>query len=62
MKTWAHIVGGKVVNVSLWDGESDWTPAEDVVEIPQGVSAGIDWDYIDGDFVDNRPQPEPVGE
>ena len=55
LKTFAHIVDGKVVNVSLWDGESDWTPAEEVVEIPEGVTAGIDWDYVDGEFVDNRP-------
>jgi hypothetical protein len=58
MKTYAHIVNDKVVNVSLWDGESAWQPAEDVVEIPEGVSAGIGWDYVDGMFVDNRPAPE----
>ena len=55
LKTYAHIVDGKVVNVSLWDGETDWAPAEEVVEIPEGVTAGIDWDYVDGEFVDNRP-------
>jgi hypothetical protein len=55
LKTYAHIIDGVVVNVSLWDGESDWTPAEETVEIPEGVSAGIGWDYVDGEFVDNRP-------
>jgi hypothetical protein len=55
LKTYAHIVDGKVVNVSVWDGETQWTPAEEVVEIPEGVTAGIGWDYIDGEFVDNRP-------
>jgi hypothetical protein len=63
LKHMAHIVDGKVVNVSLWDGESDWTPAEEIVEIPEGVTAGIGWDYVDGDFVDNRPveiYPEDV--
>jgi len=59
LKTYAHIVNGKVVNVSLWDGESDWTPAEQVVEIPKGVTAGIGWDYSKKNgFVDNRPEPE----
>ena len=62
LKTYAHIVDGKVVNVSLWDGESDWKPAEEVVEIPDGVTAGIDWDYVDGEFEDNRPQPEELDE
>jgi hypothetical protein len=55
LKRYAHIVNGVVVNVSLWDGESTWTPAEEVVEIPEGVYAGIGWDYVDGEFVDNRP-------
>jgi hypothetical protein len=58
MKTYAHIVDGKVVNVSLWDGITPWTPAEEVVEIPEGVPSGIDWDYVDGEFVDNRPADE----
>lgn len=61
MKKMAHIVEGKVVNVSKWDGESDWTPSEEVVEIPEGVVAGIDWDYIDGEFIDNRPVEDEFG-
>jgi hypothetical protein len=55
MKKMAHIVDGKVINVSLWDGVTHWEPSENVVEIPEGVVAGIGWDYIDGEFVDNRP-------
>jgi hypothetical protein len=58
LKTMAHIVDGKVVNVSVWDGVSEWTPAEQVVEIPDGTTAGIGWDYVDGEFVDNRPVVE----
>jgi hypothetical protein len=58
LKTYAHIVDGKVVNVSVWDGETPYTPDEELVEIPEGTTAGIDWDYIDGEFVDNRPVPE----
>lgn len=61
MKKMAHIVEGKVVNVSKWDGESDWTPNEEVVEIPEGVVAGIGWDYIDGEFIDNRPVEDEFG-
>jgi hypothetical protein len=55
LKHMAHIADGKVVNVSLWDGKSDWTPAEEVVEIPEGVNAGIGWDYDGKEFTDNRP-------
>jgi hypothetical protein len=58
LKTYAHIVDGKVVNVSIWDGEAPFTPDEELVEIPEGTIAGIDWDYIDGEFVDNRPKTE----
>jgi len=59
LKTYAHIVDGKVVNVSVWDGVAPYNPAEELAEIVEGVTAGIDWDYVDGQFVDNRPQPEP---
>jgi hypothetical protein len=58
LKTYAHIVDGKVVNVSIWDGEAPFTPDEQLVEIPEGTTAGIDWDYIKGKFVDNRPVTE----
>ena len=61
LKTYAHIVNGKVVNMSLWDGKSDWQPAEEVVEIPEGVTAGIDWDYVNGEFIDNRPIEDLFG-
>ena len=59
LKTYAHIVDGKVVNVSVWNGESDWTPDEEIVEIPEGVFAGIGFDYDGKNFIDNRPQ-EPI--
>ena len=61
LKTYAHIIDGVVVNVSLWDGESDWTPAEEIVEIPEGSSAGIGWDWDGKKFTDNRPQDNPLG-
>lgn len=70
MKKMAHIVNGKVVAVSLWDGVSHWEPDEEVVELPviketdkkngktkTRVLGGIGWDYIDGQFLDNRPTP-----
>jgi hypothetical protein len=59
LKTYAHIVNGKVVNVSIWNGLAPYSPVEELVQIPEGVSAGIDWDYINDKFVDNRPkQPQ----
>lgn len=60
-KTYAQILDGKVINVSVWNNE----PAEELkgqsVEIPENSYAGIGWDYIDGKFVDNRPEPENNG-
>jgi hypothetical protein len=50
MKQMAHIQDGLVVNVSVWDGESDWTPQGEVVEIPEGEIVGIGWSYLDGKF------------
>ena len=61
MKTYAHIIDGKVVNVLIWDGEAPYTSDEELVMIPEGTTAGIDWDYIDGEFVDNRPNPSLAG-
>jgi hypothetical protein len=60
LKNYAHIVDGKVVNVSVWDGVTPYEPAEELVEIPDGITAGIDWDYVDGEFIDNRPKQEEL--
>ena len=60
LKLMAQILDGKVVNVSVWDGVSLWEPEGPVVEIPDGVNAGVGWDCIDGKFVDNRPQDEEL--
>lgn len=75
MKKMAHIKDGKVVNVSLWNGESHWNPNEEFIELPTEeyleedtgetklrTFVGIGWDYIDGQFVDNRPQEEDPSE
>jgi len=58
MNTYGVVIENKVVNVVLWNGESEWTHLGDAVAIPEDSSAGIDWEYIDGEFVDNRPLPE----
>jgi hypothetical protein len=39
----------------VWDSESDWTPDEEIVEIPEGSHSGIGWDYDGTKFIDNRP-------
>jgi hypothetical protein len=61
LKYMAHIVDGTVVSVSVWDGVAEWTPAEEVVEIPEDSHAGIGWDWDGKKFVDNRPVENPFG-
>jgi hypothetical protein len=55
MKTYAQIENGKVVNTVVASDEfasqQGWVLCE---------YGGIDWDYINGQFVDNRPKPEVV--
>ncbi|HCN7669397.1 TPA: tail fiber assembly protein [Escherichia coli] len=48
-QTYAVIENGTVVNVILWDGESEWSP-ENGVAIPAADGAGIGWLYADGVF------------
>jgi hypothetical protein len=50
----AHIIeNGVVVNTIVVDS-LDFMAG--LVEAPEGT--GIGWSYVDGQFVDNRPQPE----
>jgi hypothetical protein len=51
MKNMAHIVDGVVVNISLWDGESEWLAPQEVVEIPESESVAIGWSYVKKKFV-----------
>ena len=60
---WAVIDGGLVVNTVVWDGESDWTPPEGttLVSLADHPHVGIGWDFVDGEFVDNRPTEDLEG-
>lgn len=53
---YAIIENSKVVNLVVSDADyaaqQQWVAATDKVE--------IGWDYVDGQFVDNRPVPEIV--
>ena len=56
MNNFAIIENGLVVNAVV--AESDYAAQQGWVLLPKG--AGIDWSYINGQFVDNRPKPEVV--
>lgn len=56
MPNFAIIENTKVVNIVV--AEAEHAAEQGWVALPDG--AGIDWDYINGQFVDNRPVPEVV--
>ena len=56
-KRWACIEDGLVDMVVIWDGVTEWPPAEDyvMVELPDDSPVGPGWDYDGKKFADNRP-------
>jgi hypothetical protein len=54
MANFAVIQDGKVINAVVADeayaAEQGW--------VALTGNAGIDWDYVNGEFIDNRPVPE----
>jgi hypothetical protein len=53
---YAIVEDGVVTNVVVWDGETPYNPDGELIAL-EGVDPqpGIGWDYVDGNFVDNRP-------
>jgi hypothetical protein len=56
MPNFAIIENGKVVNVVV--AEADYAAEQGWVDLPDDV--GVDWDYVNGQFIDNRPIPEVI--
>jgi hypothetical protein len=56
MPNYAVIENEKVVNTVV--AEADYAATQGWIALPDG--AGIDWDYVNGQFIDNRPVPEVV--
>ena len=53
MPNYAIIENGKVVNTVI--AESDYAATQGWIELTG--TAGINWDYSNGQFIDNRPAP-----
>lgn len=60
MDRYAVVADGVVVNVALWDGTTEWTPAGELVALPADSTVGP------GDLYDGKtftptvpPVPEP---
>ncbi|EFC1550357.1 MULTISPECIES: hypothetical protein [Enterobacteriaceae] len=47
---YAVVDAGVVINMVIWDGESDWKPDSGVAILANGL-AGIGWAYNNGDFI-----------
>ena len=69
VRGYAHVKDGLVVNATLWDGVQPFDPGDGVTMVPlpyivdedgtRRYTAGIGWTFRDGEFVDERPEPEP---
>lgn len=62
MGNYALVQNGKVINTVVWDGEDevDFGEGVVVVEMPDGVAAGISWSYEDEKFEAPEPTAEDV--
>ena len=48
-----------VENVTLWDGVVSWTPPEGCyVQLLDNALAGIDWSFVNGEWIAPTPEPE----
>lgn len=65
MAIYAQVENGKVTNTIVWDGSGNLSLPGDLVRIGDGDEPvagmpGIGWDYVDGQFADNRPESEDL--
>ena len=51
---------GLVVNAIVWDGQTEYTPADGltVVAIPDGVGAGPGWTFDGTNWIAPPPDPD----
>jgi hypothetical protein len=60
VKRYAHLEGDLVINVSLWDGVSDWNPGCEIVELADDSPVGPGWTREGNDWVAPPPTPEEL--
>lgn len=52
MNKYAIVINGTVVNVALWDGETDWQPDGEFIQLDDDSRVGPGWAYVEGTFVE----------
>lgn len=60
VKRYAHMDGDLVTNVSLWDGETEWEPGCEIVELPDGSGVGPGWTRSGGEWIGPLPAEPPA--
>lgn len=58
IKRYAVIKNNKIDNICLWDGVTEWIPAEDASVVEAEDAWKMDGTFIDGVYHD--PVPEPI--
>ena len=52
MNRYAHVVGGEVINVILWSGESPYSVPTGTLELlNEGSEVGIGWKQESGEWI-----------
>lgn len=51
MNRYAILEGNKVVNVALWDGQSEWNPGGEIVKLPNDSPVGPGYTRVNVDFI-----------
>lgn len=59
MSRYAIVENETVTNVALWDGEMEWKPNGQVIQLPEDSSVGPGWGYVNGEWIE-PPSPEPM--
>ncbi|HAW3248011.1 TPA: hypothetical protein JLS05_000261 [Escherichia coli] len=58
-KIYAVVNNGIVVNIAVWDGESEWEPTDGVAVLAED-GVGVDWSYDGEKFIKPASKPEAV--
>jgi hypothetical protein len=60
IKPWAVLdADGLVINVVLWDGETEWNAGAQVIELVGHAGVGIGWKWNGTTFNDERTEEYP---
>ncbi|MTV59043.1 hypothetical protein GM547_13415 [Streptococcus pneumoniae] len=54
----AIVIDGAVVNVVIWDGNTEFNPGGELIALPDDSAVSPGWTLVDGEWL----EPEPVTE